>query len=74
MQIRKGQRGKERIGRGRKGGGKGGSWHQTQSHRYGDGAVHSAPSILSYCRERNDKGKEKKRGGGGCDGPEDTDF
>lgn len=48
MQIRKGQRSKERMGGGREGGREGAGIRP--SHRYGDGAVHSAPTILSYCR------------------------
>lgn len=28
----------------------GGNWHQTQRHRYGNGAVYSASAVLCHCR------------------------
>lgn len=64
MQIRKGQGGVKRdYVEGRR---EGGSWHQTQSHKYGDGAIYPAPTILSYCRANHhymqrEQEEEKKR-------------
>lgn len=56
---KKGQRSRERTG--------GGNWHRTQSHRYGDGAVYSVPTVLSHCRAdrhycmQGEQKRERKR-------------
>lgn len=48
------------------GGREGGSWHSTQSHRYGDGAVYPAPILYGptaepIYAERRGEGEEKER-------------